>query len=117
MRRALQAAPYEACGFIMEDGDIIEIRNTSLAPMRAFKMDRQQLVEKVRDRVDFIQGIWHTHPKGTIHPSATDLDAIRMGAIQRNWDYYIVTKNDVHLYVTENYAPPADSSFWSRFSA
>lgn len=115
MRRAAQAAPLEACGFIMEDGDIIEIRNVSLAPMRAFKMDKMQLVEKVRDRIDFIQGIWHTHPGGSIHPSQTDLDGITMGAIARHWDYYIVTANDVHLYVAEHYAPK-EHSYWSRFS-
>lgn len=116
VRRAIQAAPLEACGFVMEDGDIIEIRNVSLAPMRAFKMDRQQLIEKVRDRVDFIQGIWHTHPGGTIHPSHTDLDGIKLGAIQPNWDYWIITSTGCHLYSTERYAPQ-EHSYWSRFRA
>lgn len=115
MRRAKQAAPLEACGFIMENGDIVEMRNTSLAPMRHFKMDRLQLVQKIRDRVDFISGIWHTHPKGSIHPSQTDLDGIRAGAIQTNWDYFIVTANDVHLYMPASYAPK-DHSHWHRFA-
>lgn len=113
-RRALQAAPLEACGFVMEDGDIIEIRNISLAPRRAFKMDRVQMTEKVKDRVDFIAGIWHTHPSGILHPSHEDLEAIRMGAILPHWDYYIVTKDDVQVYQTKQYAP-VDNSHWLRF--
>lgn len=111
----MQAAPYEVCGFIMEQGDIIEIRNVSLAPMRHFKMDREQLIEKLSGRVDFIAGIWHTHPKGTTQPSHTDLDGIKCGAIQRNWDYYIVTSAGVHLYKPEHYAPQSDS-FWAKFN-
>jgi len=114
VRKAQQAAPFEACGFIMEDGDIIEIANVSLAPMRAFKMDRDEMFEKLCDRVDFIQGIWHTHPGGSCHPSETDLDGITLGAIARHWDYYIVTATDVHMYSAEHYAPK-EHSYWSRF--
>lgn len=117
VRRAMQAAPFEVCGFIMEDGDIIEIRNVSLAPARHFKMDRQDMVEKLKDRVDFIKGIWHTHPGGTTVPSKTDLDGIKSGSIQRNWDYWIVTSSGVHYYETRLYAPQEDISFWERFSA
>lgn len=117
IRRAKQAAPYEVCGFIMEDGDIIEIRNVSLAPMRHFKMDRSQMFEKLKDRVDFIAGIWHTHPGGTTEPSKTDLEGIKCGAVQRNWDYYIVTASGLHLYETKLYAPVEDPLHWRRFSA
>lgn len=116
VRRATQSAPLEACGFIMDDGEIIEIRNVSLAPMRHFKMDTGQMGEKLRGRVDSIHGIWHTHPSGNPHPSETDLDGIKLGAIQRNWSYYIVTATGCHLYVTNDYAPQ-EHSYWSRFSA
>lgn len=117
IRRAIQAAPFEACGFILEDGELVEIRNISLAPMRAFKMDRVQMVEKLvhTDKINFISGIWHTHPRGTTEPSHTDLDGIKLGAIQRNWDYYIVTQDTVSLYKTGLYAPQ-DNSFWEQFS-
>lgn len=50
VRRAIQAAPYEVCGFVMDSGEVIEIRNVSLAPARHFKMCRQQMYEKLRDR-------------------------------------------------------------------
>jgi proteasome lid subunit RPN8/RPN11 len=112
--RAKSAAPYEACGFIMEDGSIIEIKNISLAPLKAFKMCTRDATEKLSGTLDFVAGVWHTHPKGTIHPSAEDLEGIKRGAVQPNWDYYIVTANDVHLYLPANYAP-RDHSHWSRF--
>lgn len=114
VRRAIQGAPHELCGVILESGEIVEIRNVSLAPMRAFKFDRNQLVEKLRGRGEFVTGIWHTHPRGTTHPSHTDLAGIKCGAIQRNWDYYIVTSTGVHQYDTKLYAPQNDS-FWHQF--
>lgn len=118
VRRAIQAAPFEVCGFVMESGELLEIRNISLAPQRHFKMDRQQLVEKLapRDPDDFIAGIWHTHPRGTTMPSHTDLDGIKCGAIQPNWAYYIVTAEGVFEYETKLYAPP-EETFWRKFSA
>lgn len=115
IRRAKQAAPYEICGFILENGEILEIRNISLAPMRAFKMDRQQLIERLSHRSEFITGIWHSHPRGTTVPSETDLEGIKCGAIQPNWNYYIVTSNDVYKYDTGLYAPQPDS-FWKVFN-
>ena len=113
-RRALQAAPYEVCGFILDDGDIVEIRNISLAPLRAFKMDREQMFQKLYGREHSIAGIWHTHPGGTTHPSQTDLAGIKCGAILRDWKYYIVTANSVTLYLPEHYAPQ-DNTFWAAF--
>lgn len=98
MRRAKQAAPFEACGFIMESGEIIEIRNVATNPMRNFKMDRQDLIEKLCNETDFISAIWHTHPGGSTVPSHTDITAIKMGAVQRNWDYLVVTEQSVNLY-------------------
>lgn len=115
VRRARQAAPYEVCGFVLENGEVLEIRNISLSPMRAFKMDRQQLIDKLVGREEFITGIWHTHPRGTTVPSHTDLDGIKCGAIQPNWRYYIVTSAGVHQYETGLYSPQSDS-FWKTFT-
>lgn len=114
VRRAIQAAPFEACGFVLEGDELIEIRNVSLAPMRGFRMDWPQAVEKLTGREEFITGIWHTHPRGSTVPSHTDLDAIKLGAIQRNWDYFIATSEGVYQYDTGLYAVQ-DMSFWKQF--
>jgi proteasome lid subunit RPN8/RPN11 len=113
-RRALQSAPYEACGFILDTEEIVEIRNVSLTPYSAFTMDRSQMTEKLYGREHNIRGIWHTHPGGTIVPSSTDLAGIKCGAILRTWEYYIVTATGVHLYAPERYAPQ-ENPFWEAF--
>ena len=115
MRRAIQSSPHEACGFVMESGDIIEIRNVASNSMREFKMDRNQMIEKLSGREDFIYGIWHTHPSGSSSLSSTDIEAIYCGAIQWNWHYWIVTKSEVVEYPIDCYAPKPDS-FWRSFT-
>ena len=114
-RRAIQAGPFEVCGFVMEDGELLEIRNVAENPTTRFEMDRSQLIEKLSGREHSIRGIWHTHPRGTTHPSQTDLAGIKVGAILRDWDYYIVTATNVTLYTPEHYAPQEDS-FWAAFT-
>jgi len=114
VRRAMQAAPFEACGFIMDDGEIVEIRNESPTPLSSFQMGRVQFTEKVGHRIDAVQAIWHTHPRGSIHPSQKDLEGIRTGAIAPHWDYYIVTSLGVHQYDTSLYAPKSHDH-WSKF--
>jgi proteasome lid subunit RPN8/RPN11 len=90
--RAAQASPFEVCGFIMRDGSIIEIRNVAENPYDTFAMDLRQ----IRRRVDVtkIAAIWHTHPGGDIRPSQADMTAIRLC----EWDYVIVTLDEVALY-------------------
>lgn len=113
--KAIQSESFEACGFILEDGTIIEMENISSTPTRSFRMDRNELTEKLDGIEAFITAIWHTHPRGTQHPSHTDLNSIKMGAIQRNWRYLIVTSAGVFEYDTGLYAPQ-DISFWESFS-
>jgi len=113
--KARQAAPFEACGFILENDEVVEIHNVSMTPKRSFRMDREQMIEKLSGRAEFITGIWHTHPSGTTTPSHTDLDGIKCGAIQRNWRYFIVTPSGVHEYPTGLYAPQ-DEGFWGSFA-
>lgn len=116
MRRAAQAAPHEACGFVMDDGSIVEIRNVSPYPARRFAMDRQQVYEKIGDRIDAITGVWHTHPSGIPKPTATDIESIARGAVQRHWRYFIATAQEVQEYATNRFAPQ-DDSFWEAFSS
>lgn len=92
LRRAVQAAPFEVCGFIMFDGSIIEIRNVAENPYDTFAMDLGQIGRKVD--IEQIAAMWHTHPGGDIRPSKADMKAIRLC----EWDYLIVTADAVALY-------------------
>ncbi len=115
VRRAIQGSPYELCGFILQDNEIVEVRNVSNTPLKSFEMSAADLSEKLRGKVDDITGIWHSHPRGQTHPSYTDLRAIACGAIQPHWTYYIVTFTGVYEYDTAQYAP-VETKFWGQFA-
>ena len=91
-RRAANAHPLEACGFVMRDGSIIEIRNVASDPLNTFTMDLRQISREVNVRR--IGAIWHSHPNGDIRPSKADLEAIRLC----EWGYIIVTADEIAWY-------------------
>ena len=115
-RRALQGQPNELCGFILDNGSIIEIPNSSHNPTSEFRMSARHLSERIGD-INSIIAIWHTHPKGSPHPSKTDIDFfsdIGPDYANRRWRYLIATSIDVFEYDPESFAPKQDS-FWAEF--
>jgi proteasome lid subunit RPN8/RPN11 len=76
VRRCL---PEEACGIIVEKEsgriEAIAVTNALHSPMR-FRMEPGEQLELMTqmDEHDWrLAGIYHSHPKGPNHPSATDL--------------------------------------------
>lgn len=80
----LEREPYEACGVILPDGEVREIRNCVIEPNR-FYVRGEDLVEEL---ISWAQDqevpldthceciIWHTHPNnGSVGPSRDDLQA------------------------------------------
>ena len=121
-RRAFQSAPQEACGFIIEDDEdgprysIVEIRNICPDPNRGFNMDPFDVLNKLGPGgLDYVVGVWHTHPSGTVHPSKVDQNAIFNGSIKKHWAYLIVTKDEVAQYNTESLVAQ-DNSFWMSYA-
>ncbi|QGJ90047.1 tail protein [Mycobacterium phage Indlulamithi] len=115
MRRAIQAQPFEVCGFILKDGSVVEIPNASHDPERGFVMTRQHLCDRIPDPSE-IQAIWHTHPKGSDRPSKGDIDSMFHGAIDRNWDYLIVTGHLITKIDPKSFVKQ-DNSFWEAFAS
>jgi len=116
-RRAIQAAPFEACGFILNDGEIIEIPNGAEDPSRHFLMTSDGLAKTLKPgQISRIIGIWHTHPKGSNEPSYTDIHAMSIGAVQPDWLYLIATGSAVTWWNPKDYVPQ-DNSFWNEFVA
>lgn len=108
MRRALTAAPYEACGFILKCGNVIEIPNSAINPAKAFSMSRKHLVERVLNPQE-IEAIWHTHPSGIIKPSKVDQQYLQ----ECQWRYLIVTSREVVEIDTKIFQTQPD---WAAFS-
>ena len=102
-RRAVKASPFEVCGFVMRNGDIVEIRNVAENPYDTFTMDLRQISRKIG--VTKIAAMWHSHPGGDIRPSKADLKAIRLC----EWGYVIATADEVALYEAKQ------NSFWDAF--
>lgn len=76
VRRCL---PEEACGFIIEKGpgriEAVPVTNALHSPAR-FRMEPGEQLELMTqmDEHDWhLAGIYHSHPNGPDHPSATDL--------------------------------------------
>lgn len=111
MRRAFQARPHEACGFILKDGTVVEIPNASTDPSNSFAMSRHHLGTRIPNP-ELIEAIWHTHPSGVHMPSEGDLDFMATC----DWRYLIITTTRVTEYDTKLCAPK-DDSFWQEFSA
>lgn len=103
VRRAIQGAPVEVCGFVMLDGSIVEIPNSSIDPIRNFHMARHHLIDRVPDPSK-IYAIWHSHPNGNCEPSKNDMLAVETGYIKQHWVYLIVTPNGVfeHSFLKED---------------
>jgi proteasome lid subunit RPN8/RPN11 len=111
-RRAVQAAPHEACGFILKDGTIIEIPNAALDSTRNFEMSRKHLCERVPNP-QLIAAIWHTHPTGENYPSNADMQSMWWG--QWDWAYIIVTADEVTEW-PPNFFAQQPVSFWEEFT-
>lgn len=115
MRRAIQGAPLEVCGFIMKDDSVIEIPNTSANPESGFLMSVHHLSTLITDPDDIV-AIWHTHPNGTTHLSGEDIRSMVEGYIYPDWEYYTVTASVVTKWNVKEFLLQGDS-FWKAFAS
>lgn len=111
-RRAFQAAPEEACGFLMTDGKFVEIQNSHPYPYKSFRMSAADLERKIANPNDIV-AIWHTHPSGSLDPSASDMEFMYQSSV--SWSYIIATKSGVRVWAPNSFAPQ-DDSFWKAFA-
>lgn len=100
LRRAIQGAPHEVCGFIMRDGSVVEIPNSAIDPHRDFAMAKHHLVDRVPNPSDVV-AIWHSHPNRNPKPSKNDIYAVKCQAVQQHWVYLIVTSDGVFEHQME----------------
>lgn len=91
---ARRAAPRECCGLLVASRSRIEyavaVRNVARGTAR-YRIDPSAHIELRRQLRRFapalqIAGVYHSHPAGSMEPSATDIAE----AYYRNWTYVIV---------------------------
>jgi proteasome lid subunit RPN8/RPN11 len=90
-RHVSRCAPLEACGLLAGKNDRVEwalgIPNADRSPVR-FHMDpRRQLraFERIESAGLDLVGIYHSHPNGPDHPSATDISEAMYPVVQLLW--------------------------------
>jgi desampylase len=95
---ANQAAPQEACGFIMYTTGmfILKCENVAKDPVRNFRINERDIL-RVFETEEHIVGMFHSHPRGPNRPSPTDLKYQGPPGIR----YFIVTLTHVFEYDME----------------
>lgn len=88
IQQAVAAAPAEICGLVVSHGSkcrLIQAKNLSDDPTNSFELDPLAWLKVVEG--DEVIGIYHSHPKGTAHPSMADLTSCEASGVP----WHIVT--------------------------
>lgn len=106
LRAAGHQAPHEACGLLFGNraGSELIISDVTLAvniadePWHGFEVDHAHLFaaqRRARRGREQLLGVWHSHPGGTIEPSAADA----AGVVDRNWLWLIVAQGKMGAWL------------------
>lgn len=83
----------EECGLVLLDGTVIPMTNGHDTPEKAFGLLNEEVEPIIRKHgIDFILGIFHTHPSNTDRPSELDVQGWPDSPGLR---YFIVTESSV----------------------
>lgn len=85
----------ERVGFVLNDGEVVEVPNVSNTPERGFDVSP----EDVMKYGDIALSTWHTHPKATFNLSAIDMQTFLNWS---NLSHFIIGNNGVREYVVED---------------
>lgn len=69
---ALGTNPAEACGFVLDSGGVVAVKNIAEAPWYSFVMDPLEVAGWLS--TGRCVATWHSHPTGPAAPSDFDLD-------------------------------------------
>ncbi|KQS84244.1 hypothetical protein [Rhizobium sp. Leaf383] len=91
---ALYEGPNERCGFILKNGDIVEVPNICTDPTNGFDMRGEDIIRFA----PLASSTWHTHPDEDSNLSAGDY------ATFLNWpehDHFIIGNDGVTRFFVE----------------
>jgi proteasome lid subunit RPN8/RPN11 len=95
VKHARQDAPRECCGFLLgTEGHVIyalPATNTSTTPLTRYRVDPREHIalQRILRRLTpplTIVGVYHSHPRGPVAPSASDVREAHV----REWTHVIV---------------------------
>jgi len=98
---ALSAYPFEACGVVLKNWTWVELLNTADDTTRAFEFTDEATIKWFGQRRADLLGVFHTHPGGTISPSATDAEFA-----YSDLRYFIATQSDMYEWKFEDGRSP-----------
>lgn len=85
----------EACGVVLIDNHIVEVKNVHPEPTKGFEVDPEALVKYDEQMI----GTWHTHPGQSSILSQEDLNCFQ------TWPslvHYIVGNDGIRKYVVKD---------------
>jgi proteasome lid subunit RPN8/RPN11 len=95
LKAFIDGLPRERVGLVLKSGEIVELPNVSSEPDDSFLV-------MATDMMPFLSAMvatWHTHPKGGLSPSVTDMESFAMWP---DLKHYIVAPEGVRAFtVTE----------------
>lgn len=85
--------PREACGFVLRDGTLVTCTNEAEDPVNTFLIGQAEAGQWWA--TGQVAGVWHSHPRDTVLPSAED-EARAVAGL----DFYVysVPEEDLALY-------------------
>ena len=96
----------ERCGFILKDGEIVELENCNPDPMQGFEIDSQDILAYL----PHLSGVWHTHPGSTSVLSGEDQGYM---LIWPDLEHFVIGQDGVRKYVIKDMAI-VDEDFLAR---
>lgn len=87
-------AQVERCGFVLLDGEVVEVTNSHPDPASGFRMAAEDW-ERYRT---LIAATWHTHPRTGANLSMVDYCLFLS---QPEWAHYVVSRDTVRCYYVE----------------
>ncbi len=85
----------ERCGFILEDGSIVEVPNVSETPAEAYVISTDDLMHYL----DRATATWHSHNTGTGNLSVADYQNFLNWP---DWRHYIIERERVWSFFVED---------------
>jgi len=85
----------EHVGFILPNGKLVEVENTSAKPDESFDVSGEDILKYETTAI----GSWHTHPKKDSNLSVGDMETFLNWP---EWDHYIVGNNGVSKYIVRD---------------